>query len=72
MSGERGEEPSGDPTARSGEPAGQPGETRRRPRRASLPAPAGSDPAPHDPPTERRSERENDERLRADRPPHWG
>ncbi|WP_449283155.1 hypothetical protein [Leucobacter sp.] len=44
----------------------------RRPRRASLPAPAGSDPEPHDPPVEQRAESENDARLRADRPPHWG
>lgn len=44
----------------------------RRRRRASLPAPPGSDPEPYDPPVEPRGEAENDERLRADRPPHWG
>ncbi len=44
----------------------------RRPRRASLPAPEGSDPEPYDPPAEERAETENDARLRADRPPHWG
>lgn len=44
----------------------------RRPRRASLPAPEGSDPEPYDPPLERRSEGENDARLLGDRPPHWG
>lgn len=45
---------------------------RRARRRASLPAPAGTDPAPHDPPVEPRAERENDSRLQADKPPHWG
>ena len=44
----------------------------RRSRRASLPAPAGSDPEPYDPPVERRSAAENDARLLGDRPPHWG
>lgn len=44
----------------------------RRRRRASLPAPAGSDPEPYDPPVEQRDEAENDARLRGDRPPHWG
>lgn len=44
----------------------------RRRRRATLPAPEGSDPAPYDPPAERRSEHENDARLLGDRPPHWG
>lgn len=44
---------------------------RRVRRRASLPAPEGSDPAPHDPPVERRREEENDERLLKDVPPHW-
>lgn len=43
----------------------------RRSRRASRPGPVGSDPEPHDPPLEARSDGENDERLRADRPPHW-
>lgn len=45
---------------------------RRRPRRASTPAPAGSDPSPDDPTLEPRSAVENDERLLGDRPPHWG
>lgn len=44
---------------------------RRRPRRASTPAPAGSDPSPEDPTLEPRSASENDDRLRQDRPPHW-
>lgn len=44
----------------------------RVPRRASLPAPEGSDPEPFDPPTEARPETENDARLREDKPPHWG
>lgn len=47
-------------------------EDRRKPRRASLPAPEGSDPEPYDPPAEKRPESENDARLRTDRPPHWG
>ena len=51
---------------------GEQGEDRRKPRRASLPAPEGSDPEPYDPPVEERPESENDARLRADRPPHWG
>lgn len=45
--------------------------TRRR-RRVTQPAPAGSDPHPFDPPEEVRSGRENDDRLKADKPPHWG
>lgn len=45
---------------------------RRRPRRATLAAPIGSDPEPHDPPLEPRNNNENDDRLNADRPPHWG
>lgn len=44
----------------------------RRRRRVSQRAPEGSDPHPFDPPVEPRSSGENDERLRADRPPHWG
>ncbi|QBE49514.1 hypothetical protein [Leucobacter triazinivorans] len=50
----------------------RPGAASRRRRRVTRPAPAGSDPEPADPPLERRSESENDARLRADRPPHWG
>ncbi|RGE18976.1 hypothetical protein [Leucobacter sp. wl10] len=46
--------------------------TVRRPRRATLPAPEGSDPEPRDPPAEQRGSDENDARLREDRPPHWG
>jgi len=45
--------------------------TKRR-RRVTQAAPEGSDPHPFDPPVSPRSSRENDERLRADRPPHWG
>lgn len=65
----------GDP----GGPMREPGEERpheakgrRRPRRASLPAPVGSDPAPEDPALDPRRDDENDARLREDRPPHWG
>ncbi len=46
-------------------------ENRRRPRRATRPAPEGSDPEPYDPPTEPRVDGENDARLREDKPPHW-
>ena len=45
--------------------------TRRR-RRVTQAAPKGSDPHPFDPPTAPRAQGENDDRLRADRPPHWG
>lgn len=45
---------------------------RRKPRRASLPAAEGTDPEPYDPPAEPRGATENDDRLKADRPPHWG
>lgn len=44
----------------------------RRPRRAIRPAPEGTDPEPYDPPSAPRSESENDQRLRDDKPPHWG
>lgn len=49
-----------------------PATPQRRRRRASRPAPPGSDPAPYDPPTEPRASGENDDRLKSDRPPHWG
>lgn len=51
--------------------AGRRAADRRRPRRASLPAPPGSDTTPEAPVTETRAEGENDERLQRDRPPHW-
>lgn len=72
MSGERG--PHGaDREGEDRDPAEQPPTRRgRASRRASLPAPQGSDPEPYDPPVERRSEAENDARLLGDRPPHWG
>ncbi len=44
----------------------------RRPRRARLEAPAGTDPEPYDPPVAPREPEENDARLREDVPPHWG
>ncbi|MEQ1736882.1 MAG: hypothetical protein ABL886_10840 [Rhodoglobus sp.] len=44
---------------------------RRRGRRARTQAPAGSDPNPTPEPG-RHAESENDERLKRDKPPHWG
>ena len=41
-------------------------------RRAILHGPAESDPTPEDPVREQHAPDENDARLRADRPPHWG
>lgn len=41
-------------------------------RRASLPAPPGTDASPEDPVTSQRERGENDDRLAADKPPHWG
>lgn len=43
----------------------------RRPRRATTPPPAGSDPTPTPEPS-RHSGTENDEQLKRDKPPHWG
>ncbi|QHO69223.1 hypothetical protein BHD05_05745 [Marisediminicola antarctica] len=44
--------------------------TRRR-RRVTTQAVPGSDPTPQNEPA-RHAENENDERLKADKPPHWG
>lgn len=67
---DRGEEPGSADAAV--EPASNPDRPpAQKRRRASLPAPAGSDPSPYDPPLEPRSQGENDDRLKADRPPHW-
>lgn len=44
---------------------------RRGSRRVTTPPPAGSDPHP-DPEPQRSSGTENDDRLRRDKPPHWG
>lgn len=41
-------------------------------RRVTQAAPEGSDPHPFDPPAAPRSGSENDDRLKADKPPHWG
>lgn len=41
-------------------------------RRVTQAGPEGSDPHPFDPPEEPRSVTENDDQLRADKPPHWG
>lgn len=46
------------------------GETRRRRRRVRTDAVPGSDPNPQPEPP-RHSAGENDDRLRADKPPHW-
>jgi hypothetical protein len=43
---------------------------RRSPRRVSTPPPPGTDPTPA-PEPERHRPTENDERLRADKPPHY-
>ena len=47
------------------------GHTRRKHVRVSTPPPAGSDPNPAPEPS-RGSGTENDARLKADKPPHWG
>ncbi len=69
------------PEARGREPEGSPmheadsSDRRsavRKHRRVVRPAVEGSDPTPLNPPMEPRSERENDERLKGDKPPHWG
>lgn len=44
---------------------------RHRGRRVTTAAPAGSDPTPTPEPS-RGTGAENDERLKADKPPHWG
>ncbi len=43
----------------------------RRRRRVTTKAVPGSDPTPQNEPA-RHAENENDERLKADKPPHWG
>lgn len=45
---------------------------RRAPRRAHRPGPVSSDTSPEDPVATTRDAGENDERLQADKPPHWG
>lgn len=68
-----GEDRAGGPggTDANARPGGTPAGMRRR-RRVTQGGPEGSDPHPFDPPTAPRAEGENDDRLRADRPPHWG
>ncbi len=44
---------------------------KRKHRRVTTQAVPGSDPTP-DPEPPRHSANENDERLKADKPPHWG
>ena len=46
------------------------GKPRRRTRRVTTDAPAGSDPSPASEPP-RHAATENDERLKGDKPPHW-
>ena len=48
-----------------------PGNGRHRGRRVTTQPPEGSDPTPAPEPS-RSSGTENDARLRADKPPHWG
>jgi hypothetical protein len=43
----------------------------RKSRRVTTEPPEGSDPLPTGEPPRHRA-RENDERLKADKPPHWG
>lgn len=45
--------------------------TVRKHRRVSTEAVPGSDPTPQSEP-DRHAEDENDDRLKADKPPHWG
>ena len=47
------------------------GRKRRKHVRVTTAAPAGSDPTPAPEPS-RNSGKENDARLKADKPPHWG
>ena len=44
---------------------------KRKSRRVTTPPPEGSDPSPAPEPP-RSTGTENDDRLRADKPPHWG
>ena len=69
MTGEHVGDPLGDEqdvALESTPPAG-----RHRSRRVTTEAPAGSDPNPAPEPS-RSSGSENDDRLKADKPPHWG
>jgi hypothetical protein len=56
-------------TARPAEPVDPPPHSRRR-RRVTTPPPAGSDPSPSSEPA-RHALTENDDRLRAEKPPHY-
>ncbi|WP_339619510.1 hypothetical protein [uncultured Salinibacterium sp.] len=49
----------------------EPRQKRSKRRRVTTAAPTGSDPHPQAEP-ERHSNNENDERLKGDKPPHWG
>ena len=51
--------------------ASSPGRKKHKHVRVTTDAPAGSDPSPAPEPA-RGSGRENDQRLKADKPPHWG
>lgn len=62
---QRGSEPAADVTAAEAPPV-----IRRR-RRVTTPSPEGSDPTPISEAPRHRAP-ENDQRLRADKPPHWG
>ena len=66
------EQESADPTRSEEAEGAGPGDRRRsRHRRVRTEPAPGSDPEP-DPEPPRHSSDENDERLRADKPPHWG
>lgn len=61
-----------DPSHRADGTTRQPRDTRpRHRRRVTTDAPEGSDPAPAPEPA-RHASTENDERLKGDKPPHWG
>jgi len=52
------------------EPVGAEPRSSRRGRRVSTEPPPGTDPQPQREPPRHRAD-ENDERLKADKPPHW-
>jgi len=65
------EQASKETTERSVQEGGTPRARRSKRRRVTTPPPAGSDPHPTAEP-ERHASHENDERLKGDKPPHWG
>lgn len=65
----QGQSDEADGTASGEDREGKPG--RRKNRRVSTRAVPGSDPSPQ-PEPRRHADNENDDRLKADKPPHWG